>query len=50
MNVILRTLCVALAAVSGLVFAQPSFENPSPTSDSSTSQKANASADKGMYK
>lgn len=45
-------------AVSGFIasgfftpaFAQPVFENPSATAGSDTSQKANAMADKGMYK
>jgi hypothetical protein len=45
-------------AVSGFVasglftsaYAQPVFENPSATAGSDTSQKANAMADKGMYK
>lgn len=50
MNVQLRIVCIALIAWPALVLAQPSFENPSPTAGSDTSQKANASADKGMYK
>ena len=36
-------LCASLAP------AQPRFGNPSPTAGSETSQKANASADQGMY-
>ena len=38
----------ALAAAS-LVFAQPRFGNPSPTAGTTTSQKANASADQAAY-
>jgi len=37
-------------AISLPALAQPSFESPSPTAGSSTSQKANEMADKGMYK
>ena len=33
-----------------LAIAQPTFGNPSPTAGSSTSQKANASADQAIYK
>lgn len=47
----LRLLSPLVAAlVAGAAFAQPSFDNPSPTAGSSTSQEANAMADKGMYK
>jgi len=38
-----------LFACAALAFAQPRFGNPSPTAGSETSQKANASADQGMY-
>lgn len=41
---------LAAALVAGTAFAQPTFDNPSPTAGSSTSQQANAMADKGMYK
>lgn len=34
----------------GIAFAQPVFDSPSPTTGSSTSEKANQMADKGMYK
>jgi hypothetical protein len=37
-------------AVALPVLAQPTFENPSPTAGSSTAEKANATADKAMYK
>jgi hypothetical protein len=36
--------------VMGAAQAQPVFDNPSPTAGSDTSEKANAMADKGMYK
>jgi len=39
-----------LATCAVCAFAQPVFENPSPTAGSSTSQQANEMADKGMYK
>ena len=39
-----------LGFFASAAMAQPVFENPSPTAGSSTSQKANASADKGMYR
>ena len=44
-------LVVAAILVAGasLAVAQPRFGNPSPTAGSETSQKANASADQGMY-
>ena len=35
---------------ASLALAQPTFGNPSPTAGSSTSQKANASADQALYK
>ncbi len=37
-------------AIAIPALAQPSFESPSPTAGSSTSEKANQMADKGMYK
>ena len=49
----LRTHLAALAcglALAGTAAAQPSFESASPTAGTSTSQKANATADKAMYK
>jgi hypothetical protein len=42
-------LGAALFAVASLASAQPTFGNPSPTAGKETSQKANASADQGMY-
>jgi hypothetical protein len=39
----------ALLAAASVALAQPKFGNPSPTAGSETSQKANASADQGMY-
>lgn len=45
---IVSTLSATLLAP--LAFAQPVFDNPSPTAGSSTSQQANEMADKGMYK
>lgn len=39
-----------LAACASVALAQPVFDNPSPTAGSDTSQKANAMADKGMYR
>jgi hypothetical protein len=50
MNAPHRSLCLALCLLAGSVAAQPTFESPSPTQGSSTSQKANEMADKGMYK
>lgn len=50
---ILRNKLLALAcglAVAGAVHAQPRFESASPTAGSTTSQQANAIADKAMYK
>ena len=40
----------AACALSLAAQAQPSFESASPTAGGDTSQKANAMADKGMYK
>ncbi len=37
-------------ALAGSAFAQPTFESASPTAGTSTSERANAMADKGMYK
>ncbi|HRE18014.1 MAG TPA: DUF6384 family protein, partial [Rhodocyclaceae bacterium] len=46
-----RRLPIALVTLlAPLAFAQPSFDNPSPTADGSTSQQANEMADKAMYK
>jgi hypothetical protein len=39
-----------MCLVSAPSMAQPKFDNPSPTAGSSTSQRANEMADKGMYK
>jgi len=50
MNALLSSLCLALLTTAGVAFAQPTFDSPSPTQGSSTSQKANEMADKGMYK
>jgi len=50
MNPPLRILSLALCVSSFSAIAQPTFESPSPTQGSSTSQKANEMADKGMYK
>jgi hypothetical protein len=56
MNTILRrsrqhlALATALVCAAPLAFAQPTFESASPTAGGSTSQKANDSADKAMYK
>lgn len=44
------SLGAALLAGASLAIAQPTFGNPSPTAGSSTSQKANASADQALYK
>ena len=43
-------LGLALLGSTSLVLAQPTFGNPSPTAGSSTSQKANESADQALYK
>lgn len=46
-----HVLTLAAALLCGVpASAQPTFDNPSPTAGSSTSQQANAMADKGMYK
>jgi len=50
MKLLVSTISAALLVVSATAIAQPSFESPSPTSGSGTSQKANDMADKGMYK
>ena len=50
MNPSVRVLCLALGALAMPAAAQPTFESPSPTQGSSTSQKANEMADKGLYK
>src|SRR5215831_7593017 len=42
-------LGVSLLAGASVAIAQPTFGNPSPTAGSSTSQKANASADQALY-
>jgi curli biogenesis system outer membrane secretion channel CsgG len=44
------SLGASLLAGASLAMAQPTFGNPSPTAGSSTSQKANASADQALYK
>jgi curli biogenesis system outer membrane secretion channel CsgG len=48
----LTTLASGAALLLGatLAIAQPTFGNPSPTAGSTTSQKANASADQALYK
>ncbi len=49
----LRANLVALAftaAFAGAAFAQPRFESAAPTAGTATSEKANAMADKAMYK
>ena len=43
-------LIALLGFTATLAIAQPVFDNPSPTAGSSTSQKANAMADRGMYR
>src|SRR5882672_10524425 len=43
------SLGVSMFASAALAIAQPTFGNPSPTAGSSTSQKANASADQAIY-
>ena len=48
-----QTRVLALAcglALAGAAAAQPSFESASPTAGSATSQKANAGADRAMYR
>ncbi len=46
----LVTAALAAALLAGSAGAQPTFESPSPTAGSTTSQQANEMADKGMYK
>ena len=43
------SLGMSMLAGAALAIAQPTFGNPSPTAGSSTSQKANASADQAIY-
>src|SRR3977135_2543807 len=50
MGFITMALGASLIAGSSLALAQPTFGNPSPTAGSSTSQKANASADTALYR
>jgi hypothetical protein len=50
MNKPLWILGLLLGSLAGPAVAQPTFESPSPTQGSSTSQKANEMADKGLYK
>jgi hypothetical protein len=45
-----RTAFLAAMALATPALAQPTFESVSPTAGSSTSEKANQMADKGMYK
>jgi hypothetical protein len=45
-----KWIALLLATWVAAAVAQPVFENPSATAGSDTSQKANAMADKGMYK
>lgn len=47
-HVLVSTLL--LAFIGSQALAQPTFDNPSPTAGSSTSQQANEMADKAMYK
>lgn len=46
----LRSLIWGATLISVAAMAQPTFENPSATAGSSSSEKANEMADKGMYK
>lgn len=46
----LHLLAAISIACAVPALAQPTFENPSPTAGSSTAEKANATADKAMYK
>jgi hypothetical protein len=46
----MRSLIWGTALFSAAVMAQPTFESPSATAGSSSSEKANEMADKGMYK
>ena len=50
MNKPLCILGILLGSLAAPALAQPTFESPSPTQGSSTSQKANEMADKGLYK
>src|SRR5215470_8217463 len=49
LNFIRAAFGVSLLAGATVAVAQPTFGNPSPTAGSSTSQKANASADQALY-
>ena len=49
LNLVRIALGVSLLAGAAVAIAQPTFGNPSPTAGSSTSQKANASADQALY-
>jgi curli biogenesis system outer membrane secretion channel CsgG len=49
LKIVRLSLGAALFAGASLAAAQPTFGNPSPTAGSSTSQKANASADQAIY-
>ncbi len=46
----IRSSALLFSVLTSVAFAQPMFDNPSPTSGGSTSQAANEMADKGMYK
>src|SRR5450755_1477244 len=48
-HIVSLALGVAVLGWASLCAAQPTFGNPSPTAGSSTSQKANASADQALY-
>src|SRR5450631_2013401 len=48
-HIVSFALGVAALSWASLGAAQPTFGNPSPTAGSSTSQKANASADQALY-
>jgi hypothetical protein len=48
-HIVSLALGVAVLGWASLSAAQPTFGNPSPTAGSSTSQKANASADQALY-
>jgi hypothetical protein len=49
LNFVRFALGLSLFAGAAVAIAQPTFGNPSPTAGSSTSQKANASADQALY-
>jgi hypothetical protein len=49
LNFVRIALGVSLLAGAAVAVAQPTFGNPSPNAGSSTSQKANASADQALY-